>query len=278
MRRWSPTCWRSATPSDAEQRIEALERTEAALARLSGPASELVQRAPAEAAAAVALDRVLLSRVDDGMLVPEAIHGGELPAPVALAYPLPEGQLLRRREPALIARDEPPERQAFGWRGYVVAPVVIGGQTVGFFHGDRDGPLTAVDEDALARFARGFAAIYERAVLLHRLRTQRVELRRIASWADARSVELTDGVIDLAHDREAPAVDRPAARLDDLLTPRETDVLEHMVRGESNADIARALVVSEGTVKFHVKNILRKLNVSNRAEATAHYLRHSLRD
>ena len=50
-----------------------------------------------------------------------------------------------------------------------------------------------------------------------------------------------------------------------------------MVTGESNADIARALVVSEGTVKFHVKNILRKLNVSNRAEATARYLRDSLR-
>ena len=54
-------------------------------------------------------------------------------------------------------------------------------------------------------------------------------------------------------------------------------MLEHMVRGETNADIARALVVSEGTVKFHVKNILRKLHASNRAEATSRYLRLSLR-
>ena len=239
----------------------------------------MLQRAPVEAAAAAGLDRVLLSRVEDGALIPEALHGGvALPAPVTLAYPLLEGQLLRRREAALVAADEPRQVYAeeMGWRGYVVAPVVIGGQTVGFLHGDRDGPLTAVHEEALARFARGFAAAFERAVLLRRLRTQRQELKRIASWADARSVELTDGAIDLAHDREAVTVDRPAARLDDLLTPRETDVLEHMVRGESNAGIARALVVSEGTVKFHVKNILRKLNVSNRAEATAHYLRSSL--
>ena len=50
-----------------------------------------------------------------------------------------------------------------------------------------------------------------------------------------------------------------------------------MVKGETNADIARALVVSEGTVKFHVKNILRKLHASNRAEATSRYLRLSLR-
>ena len=66
-------------------------------------------------------------------------------------------------------------------------------------------------------------------------------------------------------------------RLYESLTRRELDVLEHLARGESNADIARSLVVSEGTVKFHVKNVLRKLNVSNRAEATAHYLRDSLR-
>jgi DNA-binding NarL/FixJ family response regulator len=37
------------------------------------------------------------------------------------------------------------------------------------------------------------------------------------------------------------------------------------------------LVVSEGTVKFHVKNILRKLHASNRAEATSRYLRLTLR-
>ena len=50
-----------------------------------------------------------------------------------------------------------------------------------------------------------------------------------------------------------------------------------MVRGETNADIARALVVSEGTVKFHVKNILRKLHAANRAEATSRYLRLTMR-
>jgi LuxR family transcriptional regulator, regulator of acetate metabolism len=225
---------------------------------------------------------VLLSRVDGGTLVPVSIHrADELPPPTELAYPLLEGQLLRRRDAALVAPGEPPARQAFWeamrWRGYVAAPVVIGGRTVGFLHGDRDGALTAVELEALARFARGFAAVFERAVLIRRLRAQRAELRRIASWADARSVELTDGAIDLAHDREAVAATRPATRIDDLLTPREADVLEHMVRGESNADIARALVVTEGTVKFHVKNILRKLNVSNRAEATAHFLRSSLR-
>ena len=98
-----------------------------------------------------------------------------------------------------------------------------------------------------------------------------------------RTSELSDGAIDLAVERDAPAADEPVraqggdAALRDLLTRRELDVLEHMVRGETNADIARALVVSEGTVKFHVKNILRKLHAANRAEATSRYLRLTMR-
>ena len=49
-----------------------------------------------------------------------------------------------------------------------------------------------------------------------------------------------------------------------------------MVRGETNGQIARDLVLSEGTVKFHVKNVLRKLHAANRAEATSRYLRLTL--
>jgi DNA-binding CsgD family transcriptional regulator len=174
------------------------------------------------------------------------------------------------------------------WEAYVVAPVLMDGRVVGFLQGDRAAgdaapALRDVDRDALARFAEGFAEIYERAVLRRRLRIERQELRRIATWADARTAELSDGAIDLAADRqpaEGEEADRPpAARsaLRDLLTPREIDVLGHLVKGETNAEIARTLVVSEGTVKFHVKNILRKMNVSNRAEATSRYLRLALR-
>jgi DNA-binding CsgD family transcriptional regulator len=285
-------------------RLRALERVRAALARLAdaGPVSEIIGRAPAEAAAALALDRVLLSRVEDGLLVAEALHwAGDAPAaertlvqlrdaPVRIAYPLVEGELLRRRRAAIVTEHDgdPATRQAnwdvMRWRAYVAAPVIMDGRVVGFLHGDRaDGPLRAADREALARFAEGFSDVYERTVLRRRLRIERQELRRIATWADARTAELSDGAIDLARDRqpadgedsERPPEARSALR--DLLTPREIDVLEHLVRGETNADIARSLVVSEGTVKFHVKNILRKMNAANRAEATSRYLRLSLR-
>ena len=53
------------------------------------------------------------------------------------------------------------------------------------------------------------------------------------------------------------------------LTPREMEVLQLMVEGLNNNEIAERLVVSRSTVKFHVSSILAKLNVSSRTEAVA---------
>jgi DNA-binding NarL/FixJ family response regulator len=50
------------------------------------------------------------------------------------------------------------------------------------------------------------------------------------------------------------------------LTDRECEVLELVALGRTNAAIASRLFISEGTVKLHVKHILRKLKVENRAE------------
>ena len=57
------------------------------------------------------------------------------------------------------------------------------------------------------------------------------------------------------------------------LTARELDVLRLLARGQTNLAIARALVVREGTVKYHVKNILRKLGATSRADAVSRYAR-----
>lgn len=51
------------------------------------------------------------------------------------------------------------------------------------------------------------------------------------------------------------------------LTPREREVLRHIERGSSNQEIAEALTIEVGTVKNHVHNILKKLNVDNRKRA-----------
>ena len=63
----------------------------------------------------------------------------------------------------------------------------------------------------------------------------------------------------------------------DALTAREREVLELMVEGvTSNRRLAKRLGLSENTVKFHVRNILDKLHVHNRAEVVAYALRNKI--
>jgi DNA-binding NarL/FixJ family response regulator len=70
---------------------------------------------------------------------------------------------------------------------------------------------------------------------------------------------------------------RRAAEDPDALTDREREVLELMVQGTtSNRKLAHQLGVSENTVKFHVRNILDKLHLHNRAQVVGYALRHRL--
>ena len=71
--------------------------------------------------------------------------------------------------------------------------------------------------------------------------------------------------------RPQPALDASRRRsdADDAgLTRREVEILRLVAEGYSNAALARLLWVTEQTVKFHLSNIYRKLNVANRTEAS----------
>ncbi len=62
----------------------------------------------------------------------------------------------------------------------------------------------------------------------------------------------------------------------DELTERELEVLRLMARGSTNPQIASQLSVAEGTVRFHVSNILRKLGLENRTQAVLYALQKGL--
>ena len=64
---------------------------------------------------------------------------------------------------------------------------------------------------------------------------------------------------------------RPSA-----LTAREQQVLQLVAQGRTNREIADKLVVSENTVKNHLRNILAKLHLENRVQAAAYALREGI--
>ena len=64
--------------------------------------------------------------------------------------------------------------------------------------------------------------------------------------------------------------------LKEILTDREQEILGLIARGFKNKEIAEQLFISEGTVKVHVNNILRKMSVSTRSEAIAKALNSDL--
>lgn len=73
-----------------------------------------------------------------------------------------------------------------------------------------------------------------------------------------------------------PPADLPPT--EEPLTRREMEVLRLVARGLSNQEIATELVISEGTVRIHVSNILGKLHLANRTQATLYALQEGLAD
>jgi DNA-binding NarL/FixJ family response regulator len=77
--------------------------------------------------------------------------------------------------------------------------------------------------------------------------------------------------IFIATDRQAKAAPPQLVETENAvaeLTRREVEILQLVAEGHSNSQLARMLWVTEQTVKFHLSNIYRKLNVANRTEAS----------
>ena len=87
--------------------------------------------------------------------------------------------------------------------------------------------------------------------------------------------ELVGSLAGLVRGDSAPAAPRRSAPFTEL-TPRELEILEHIADGASNKMIARALDITDGTVKLHVKAILRKLGVRSRVEAAVTAVEHGM--
>jgi DNA-binding NarL/FixJ family response regulator len=274
------------------------------LREITDPAT-ILSRAPMELSAGSNLDRVVISMVRDGRMVPETAYfrndpvgalktieelAGDAPR---LEYPLIENEILRRNRATIVTDAQANPRvhramaRAMGWDTFVSAPISTRGEVIGLIHADGNGrSLDVLDADVLWTFAAGLGDVYETASLRRALRRQQTELREFVDWLGTRSSELNRATIEFEANQPSPVdppgeleVDGTFGGVDDrlvferVLTRRELEVLRLLVRGSTNGAIADELVISEGTVKFHVSNVLAKLRVANRAEAVARYHR-----
>ncbi|GAA0604021.1 LuxR C-terminal-related transcriptional regulator [Sporichthya brevicatena] len=288
--------------AEQQRRSETLARLHDAMIALRpfDSPQELLERSTMEACHACGFDRAVLLRVEGSTLVPESVYiegdptrAAELlaasrAAPMPLQMGINETEALRRRRPLMVrdtAKDPGVPEMAFvyGTTSYVAAPIIPEGRVIGFLHADYCHHTSRVvdefDRDALFAFAEGFGFAYERATLLHRLRAQGAEVRRLLSSAEAvvrshaeAELELVRmGDAGLASARSTAGLIAAPTSLQEVLTRRECEVLRLLSAGHSNSTIAEQLVVSEATVKSHVQRILRRLNVRNRIEAAAVY-------
>jgi LuxR family transcriptional regulator, regulator of acetate metabolism len=286
----------------ARRRTFALLQVQEGLSKLRfvDDVATIVDRAPRELVESCGFDRAVLFRVHEGRMVMESAFFGEdregaekmVAFAQSVAPPLDhmllETQMIRRRAPAIVrdARNDPrvnrPIIDFSLTHSYVAAPVMPTGKVIGFLHADRlysGRTVDEIDRDTVWAFAEGFGYAFERTVLLERMRRQHAEVRQALNSADEAVRALQDADLDL---RKIEPVERsPAAqslaevqtRVLTILTRREVEVLRLMAAGRTNQQIADELVISAGTVKSHVKRVLRKLHATNRAEAASAYVR-----
>jgi len=275
---------------------------QAGLARLHGISSTaaMLDKATQEACQSCGFDRSILLRVWGGQVVAQSAYFRGDPAgaarllDIARRHPEPldrlplEAELVRRRTALRVAdaQGDPRVHQAIAtaWqsRSYVAAPIMPSGNVIGVLQADRhfqERDADELDRALLWAFAEGFGFAYQRTVLVERMRQQREQVRELVVSVDEILHELTDAAAaatsrersDGSGDVLAASEASPTPGYE-LLTPRELEVITLMAAGETNGGIGNRLALSPGTVKTHIKNILRKLGAANRAQAVSRFL------
>jgi DNA-binding CsgD family transcriptional regulator len=242
--------------------------------------ARLVSAAPREACRAVGFERAMLSHIRGDRISFASVSFEADPIMAAdfarlaravrprLDRCAPEHEAVVRQMPMLV-RDVKtatglfrPLTHVARTDAYVVAPIVRDGHTVGLLHADTFGsprPLDELDRELLWTFATGIGWAMD-DIAGRGLR----ELRRPSG-------EQGPGDHRRPPDELELGIAPPLGRLG-MLTAREDEVLQLMSEGASNAAIGEALVISQATVKSHVRHILRKLGAANRTEAVSLFL------
>jgi DNA-binding CsgD family transcriptional regulator/GAF domain-containing protein len=284
---------------DLSRRVRCLTEIRSALGELRGLSPrEMIYAAPVVLSREFGFARTMISTVRGSVWRPqhlyiqdegadpysrpflEYVHG----AHIQLADAPLETELIRKRCGAFVPSPRDDKRtfkeivNVSGCCGYIAAPITVGGRAIGMLHADRpdpDGVVTMDHLDQLEAFAECLAMAFESAVLEEKAAQQHVEVENLCANVDEllrRSARpalwsLTAATPGRRHDAHYHC-DQPDVP---SLTAREREIMSYVATGATNGQIARCLVISEGTVKSHLKHIARKLKTSSRAAAVAVY-------
>jgi LuxR family transcriptional regulator, regulator of acetate metabolism len=274
-----------------ERRVESLRSVGRALGHLEGVDStqQLVRGSTRELCQTCGFDRAAMFRAEGPVLVAESMEfvgdpawGRRVLEFAGRARPRLDGGVTRRRERSLLVRDTQDLRSrcplivATDTHAYVAAPIMPEGEVIGFLHADRYFAGDSVDEldrDVLGAFAQGFGYMAARIAVVERLRHEHHRLRQLLTLTEASVSRIYGPNVALTSNRGEPRHPERAGAVAGSLTRRQRQIIELMAEGATNAEIARRLVLSQETVKFHVREILKRMRAANRAEAVSRYLR-----
>jgi DNA-binding CsgD family transcriptional regulator len=284
---------------DLARRVRSMSEIRNALGYLRGlPPGKMIFAAGEVLSREFAFARTMISTVRGSLWLPQHLHIEEEAADphsrslhefiegrqIQLAEAPLETELVRKRCGVFAPSPQEDKRvfkeimEASGCFGYIGAPITVQGRAIGIIHADRPEPhgiVTMEHLEQLEAFAECLSVAFESAALDEKAAQQRLEVDNLCGNVDellSRSGRLALWSLPAAapvprHDayyrREQP--DSPA------LTSREREIMSHVATGATNGQIARCLVISEGTVKSHLKHIAKKLNTSSRAAAVATY-------
>lgn len=193
---------------------------------------------------------------------------GELipPGPVALTEaPELEQQVFRSGRSCVRASFPIPGRQL------IVAAVASSDQILGVLH------IVTIRTDCreiVEAFADALASMFALIATRQRVEEQKYVLERLVSrvaYHPEPPVELLDIAFDAPH--ALRSAETNAFGLRHRLTPRQGEVLDLMMQGLSNTEIAERLVLAVPTVKSHVRAVLRASGAVNRSDALARFTR-----
>jgi DNA-binding CsgD family transcriptional regulator len=280
---------------DLARRVRSMSEIRHALGYLRGlPPRQMICAAPAVLSRHFAFARTMISTVRGSLWLPQHMyiedetadpHGRQLLEYVRDRYiqlaeaPL-ETELVRKRC-GVFAPSPVEDKRTFkeivevsGCFGYIGAPITVQGRAIGILHADRPEPHGIVTMDHLEQleaFAECLSVAFESAALEEKAAQQRVEADHLCANVDELLGRSARSVLWSVPGQRPDGYHCGAEPTGPALTAREREIMSHVATGATNGQIARCLVISEGTVKSHLKHIAKKLNTSSRAAAVAIY-------